>query len=464
MLLYIPHYTQHLFLRVSQEIVTGSTWAWLSCRQPIPSGTRRRSHRTATLTSRTHARTASAKRSNPRTNILLFCPGSPHIIRILTSNKYRTMDLPPPSYEDAIRQGPGNTPGHNHNHNHGNSQGRLPLELQGTSIRDLSSGQVLYKLSRPVTSLPKPGPNSSSSVTFERVEYNNTTPEAKSTGIHKDDSQSKSEPEQEPENKHLFYLVHPRDAQYRRDTPAYYITCLSASASPDKMQGNLQFETRGTVLHGTEFQALLSRGRTWEHKPLFDIRGKVPLFVARREGLMGGQYTWRENLGREVGHEGARNGDSRVLVITSAMEQEKRDALVALWVLRIWYEVAESPKAKREGWFPCLGLYGRLLTLFRDGTNDTGLGFFKSRCISKEGRGSWGSWGFGSGWRRGWLLNSQPFTISYFSGLCIMNGVSIIQSITWNMHERADLRYLGVCKFHSKWRNVVRTWMACSGG
>lgn len=258
------------------------------------------------------------------------------------------MDLAPPSYEDAIRQAPGNTPGDNHNHNHGDSQGRLRLELQGTSIRDLSTGQVLYRLSRSVTSVPKPGPNSSSSVTFERVEYNNTPPEAKSTGIHKEDS--KSEPEQEPENKHLFYLVHPRDAQYRRDTPAYYITCLSAD--PDKMEGNLQFETRGTVLHGTEFQALLSRGRTWEHKPLFDVRGKVPLFSARREGLVGGQYTWREDPGKEVGHESARNGESRGLVITSLMEQERRDALVALWALRVWYEVAESPKAKREGEFP----------------------------------------------------------------------------------------------------------------
>lgn len=80
MLLYIPH-SQHQFLRVSQEIVTGSTSARLSCLQPIPSGTRRRPHGTAPLTSRTHPWSSSAKKGDASTlNISFLCPAhSPHI-------------------------------------------------------------------------------------------------------------------------------------------------------------------------------------------------------------------------------------------------------------------------------------------------------------------------------------------------------------------------------------------------
>lgn len=270
------------------------------------------------------------------------------------------MDLPPPSYEEAVRQGPGND--HSYSQSQSHRQGRLSLELQGESIRDLSTGRVLYKLSRPVTTLPKPGPSSSSSsVIFERVEHGNgnTTPGAESVEDPKKEahahvrsekelvSQKEDQSQSQNQNKHLFYLVHPAGAQYRTDIPAYYITCLNAD--PTKMQGNMQFETRGTTMHGTEFSAMLSRGRTWEHKPLFAVRGNALLFTARREGLMGGRYTWREHFGREAGREGAEIGERRRLVITSPMAQEKMDALVALWALRVWYEVAESPKAKREG-------------------------------------------------------------------------------------------------------------------
>lgn len=332
---------------------------------------------------------------------------SPVLDHIATSkNHYRTMDAPPPSYEEAIRQEPGNS----NDHGHGYTQGRLPLVLQGESIRDLSTGRVLYKLSRQVTSLPKPGANNSSSVTFERVEYNTTRSADKKVDNPKEDTPAHTEPESQSQSqsqhKHLFYLVHPADAQYRPEVPGYYITRLDADAH--KTQGNMQFETRGTVLHGTEFRALVSPGRTWAHKPLFSLRGKIPLFIARREGLKASQYTWREPGGKELGHDFCKNGESHGLVITSPMDQEGRDALVALWVLRVWHDVAESPKAKRDGQYS-LTFYS-VFVMTADsisvGPNDTSLGCFRSWYVSKEGWGSWCSWG-SWGWCRWWLLNRQ---------------------------------------------------------
>lgn len=314
-------------------------------------------------------------------------------------------DLPPPSYEEATGQEPGN--GNDHGHSY--TQGRFSLEIQGELIRDLSTGRVLYKLSRQVTSLPKPGANNSSSVTFERVEYNTTTPADKKVDNTKEDTHTHakagSQSQSQSQHKHLFYLVHPADAQYRPEVPGYYITCLSAD--PQKPQGNMQLETSKTVLHGTEFRALLSPGRTWADKPLFDTHGQAPLFIVRREGLMGSQYIWREPCGTELGHDFCKNGESHGLVITSPMEQESRDALVALWVLRIWHDVAESPKAKRDGQYS-LTFYS-VFVMTADsisvGPNDTGIGCFRSWYVSKEGRSSWcscGSWG----WCRWWLLKS----------------------------------------------------------
>ena len=55
----------------------------------------------------------------------------------------------------------------------------------------------------------------------------------------------------------------------------------------------------------------------------------------------GGQAAFEENLG-----EGKRE---RKLVITASMRRDLRDVLVALWMLRVWFETAESKQARREG-------------------------------------------------------------------------------------------------------------------
>ena len=37
------------------------------------------------------------------------------------------------------------------------------------------------------------------------------------------------------------------------------------------------------------------------------------------------------------------------MVVTVLMKREMRDVLVALWVLRLWFDAAESRQARREG-------------------------------------------------------------------------------------------------------------------
>ncbi|KAL4944569.1 hypothetical protein BDV06DRAFT_220195 [Aspergillus oleicola] len=234
----------------------------------------------------------------------------------------------PPSYEDTIQEGFKNA-----------SQNDLPptkLLLEDGSIREQSTSTLFYKLSRSVTTLPKTPPKNSS-VTFERVE--SSIPEK---------AESSETPQQNHCHKHLFYLAHPADAQYRTDTPAYYITSVDASTT----LGNLHFETSKPLFQKTEFTARLSSKRTSAHNPLFDEAEKTStLFTARSAKWLSGRsnYTWTDGHGRQMAIEdGPTKNSQHRLDIFVPMSQEMRDALVSLWVLRLWFERAESREAKKE--------------------------------------------------------------------------------------------------------------------
>ncbi|KAL3481703.1 hypothetical protein BJX99DRAFT_253230 [Aspergillus californicus] len=79
-----------------------------------------------------------------------------------------------------------------------------------------------------------------------------------------------------------------------------------------------------------EFEALLSSKQTASDRPLFDEAGKAStLFTARPAKLMGSWYNWIQEDGSQVA-------------------EEMRDVLVAVWMLKLWYETAETRQAKRE--------------------------------------------------------------------------------------------------------------------
>ncbi|RSL66584.1 hypothetical protein CEP54_003692 [Fusarium duplospermum] len=209
------------------------------------------------------------------------------------------------------------------------NSGPNTLVLSGQSIYSENAASVpLYQLSKEVTSTSQKG----TTIIFERVEYDGPG-EAESMAPIKQ------------RNQHLFYLVHPVNAQYRTDLPAYYIT----SASPD-MVGNIQLHTSKSLLQKVEFKALLNAGKTSSDDKLFDQDNQDTLFEAKPK-WKGGQYQWIDSAGRKIAHEEGK-GDHK-LVISVPIPQQHKDALVALWALKIWHDTLETRAAKREGRLKC---------------------------------------------------------------------------------------------------------------
>ncbi|KAM5344328.1 hypothetical protein ACJ41O_012865 [Fusarium nematophilum] len=171
-------------------------------------------------------------------------------------------------------------------------------------------------------------PQKGSSAVFERVEYD-------------DPEGSKGISSLKQLNKHLFYLAHPVNAQYRKDLPAYYITSVSA-----EMPGNIHLEVSKTLLQKTEFKAMLSANKTSADDVLFDEQTQQTLFSIKPKWA-GGQHQWTDSDGHKVAYEGGK-GDEHKLVILAPLKRQTRDALVALWALRLWHDTAESKAAKRE--------------------------------------------------------------------------------------------------------------------
>jgi len=197
------------------------------------------------------------------------------------------------------------------------------LVLQGQSI--LEGTSTAYLMDQSVTSPQK------TSIAFERIQ-----------------------PDAQPQ--HLYYIVHPPHAHYRTDKPAYYTTAVAAPPA----LGNMRLapcKPSLPLLQRQSFDGVLSPGRTASHDPLFaDAAAELPVFRARAGRWMagGGRYTWTDEHGQTVAEEttGREGQGESSLVVRARMGRARRDALVALWVLRVWHDGAESRGAKRAGEFP----------------------------------------------------------------------------------------------------------------
>lgn len=200
------------------------------------------------------------------------------------------------------------------------------LLLSGQHVISKASPEVpLYETSRDVTSIPQ----ENSSIIFERVERTNS-------------SEADRDNTENEQKRHIFYLAHPLGAQFQTDTPVYYIT----SVPREEAIGNISLRCNKSRLKRLEFEVKLSAARTAADKPLFDENARV-LFSIRPKGLAG-RWTWLDSDGSQVAVE-ERKGSQPTLDITVSMEREMRDALVATWCLKVWYDTAESPHAKKDG-------------------------------------------------------------------------------------------------------------------
>lgn len=135
----------------------------------------------------------------------------------------------------------------------------------------------------------------------------------------------------------LYYLAHPRKAQYQEDLPNYYIT----AASPGTL-GNINFEIQQTALQKPEFRAMLNGDKSAAHAVLFNRDTHKHLLDVK---LKGEQYHWVDTNGQKIAFE-SQKGKEFKLHIEAPLQQRTRDAIVALWALRIWHDAAEGSTAR----------------------------------------------------------------------------------------------------------------------
>ncbi|KAK3987493.1 hypothetical protein QBC44DRAFT_118609 [Cladorrhinum sp. PSN332] len=142
---------------------------------------------------------------------------------------------------------------------------------------------------------------------------------------------------------HLFNLVHPVNARYRTDIPAeWYLTCSSSSTPSSDAAGNIRLQISKSLFGRIkEIKALRCVDRDETSKPLFDAESEKAVFTGKQR--FGGGWVWSDEEGREVAKE---DGGSK-LVVKGIVERDF-DALVAVWVLRLWFGVAEEKKFERE--------------------------------------------------------------------------------------------------------------------
>ncbi|KAL4763886.1 uncharacterized protein BDW70DRAFT_157460 [Aspergillus foveolatus] len=222
--------------------------------------------------------------------------------------------------------------------------GEQDVELAEPAVL-LLSGQFILAEGTPSTPLYriivdiKCIPNKESTVSFARLEGDASAPELEGTS-------SKRQ-----RHRHLFYLVHPANAQYRTDIPArYYI----ASPVLELTVGNIRLEIFETRFQRPSFRALLSAGKTASDTPLFneETQQLVLFDICPNWSPKAGcnpelGYKWNDSNGGQMAIEGEKDGKYK-LSVTREMSREMRDALVATWLLRLWHDTAESKQARRE--------------------------------------------------------------------------------------------------------------------
>ncbi|KAG7406081.1 hypothetical protein Forpe1208_v013948 [Fusarium oxysporum f. sp. rapae] len=178
----------------------------------------------------------------------------------------------------------------------------------------------LYRLSRTIACKVQ----KHCSIIFEQIEVVETSqPDGKG-----------SRTRQRPHD--LYYLVNSLlMLQRRHDTPACYLTAPSSKAL-----GNIQVDVYDTPSQYLGFKAMLNADKSADDVQLFKADTQEILFEMRPK-LKGGPYQWIDADGQIIAYEPGQDGNHK-LVIQVPLQQDIRDALVALWTLRLWYEHVHS--------------------------------------------------------------------------------------------------------------------------
>ncbi|KAK0652773.1 hypothetical protein B0T16DRAFT_406784 [Cercophora newfieldiana] len=208
---------------------------------------------------------------------------------------------------------------------------------------ETSPSTPLYHLSKSLASLT----HKDSSLYFSRIIVNDTktsTPDSEN---------------QQPQQTPLYSLVHPKNAHYRTDIPAPY---FMTNNSPVPALGNIKFVpsftpslTKKFILpfHKPTFTAFLSPSSTSSSSPLFpESDASLEVLFTAKPSRGGRVWEWLDASGKEVvAREEAGDKKQQLpprLVVEGEASLEMRDALVALWVLRLWWSVAEEKDFQNE--------------------------------------------------------------------------------------------------------------------
>lgn len=139
----------------------------------------------------------------------------------------------------------------------------------------------------------------------------------------------------------LYYLVHPLNPDRQFDLPEYYVT----AASPGAL-GNIQLDKIGILPQTTQFKAMLNADKSAVDALLFDRSTQELLFDIKPK-LKGGQYEWVDVDGQKIAYESS-EGEEDKLHFETSISQQKKDALVAFWILRLWHDAVEK-EAEQKG-------------------------------------------------------------------------------------------------------------------
>jgi hypothetical protein len=162
-----------------------------------------------------------------------------------------------------------------------------------------------------------------------------------------------------PKRTPLYTLVHPTNAQYRTDIPApYYMTSTSTLPTLGNIKLDASFApslTKKYLLpfHKPTFTAHLHPASTSSSSPLFPKSDtSLQALFTIKPSRAGRICEWLDASGKQViAREEAPDKKQQLpprLTIRQDLAPETRDALIALWALRLWWSVAEEKDFEKE--------------------------------------------------------------------------------------------------------------------
>ncbi|KAF4966563.1 hypothetical protein FSARC_5805 [Fusarium sarcochroum] len=139
-----------------------------------------------------------------------------------------------------------------------------------------------------------------------------------------------------PRNRHLFDLKHPTAAEF--PTFAFHAEAATRRAL---CNFGVSFFRSGNILRQTKGYRFERATKGADRK----LEPQELLLEAHSSRSKGVAYEWRDVQGEIIAREVEDEKASMSLVITAEMSAELRDALVAAWILRIWWELANGNRS-----------------------------------------------------------------------------------------------------------------------